>query len=178
MKPHPYPSPTSLRRSVAWQPRPRPAGVRRAIAVHEAGHCVLMGWIGLESPKATIEVDDAGARGAAHWPSRHFFAQLPERPPDEDGMLAATAAAVYHAGLVAEMLDAGTPWTGPVHYSAETDYLRADDMLRERFGRHASGAHAYAQQVAMHVLSGHWRQVEAIAQQLEREGHWAPLIAI
>lgn len=174
MKIHDYPAPSSLRRCAPWQSRPAMPVTRRRIAIHEAGHVVLMRWIGLESPAATIAVDDAGAHGLAHWPDRQFFADLPDKPHDADGRLAATAAAVYHAGIVAELLDAGTHWAGPVHYPLETDYLQADDMLRERFGRHASGAHGYAQQVALHVLSARWAEVEEIACQLEASGAWAP----
>lgn len=139
---------------------------------------MLMAWIGLASPKATIEISETGARGETHWPEQQFFADLPDPPPDSDGVLSATAAAVYHAGVMAELLEAGIAWTGPVHYGAETDYQRADDMLRERFGRHASAAHGYAQRVALHVLSDRWREVEAIAQQLEREGHWSPVMPL
>ena len=41
-------------------------------------------------------------------------------------------------------------------------------MLRPGFGCHASGAHAYAQQVALHVLQLRWADVEAIAAELLR----------
>ena len=46
-------------------------------------------------------------------------------------------------------------------------------MLRPAFGSHASGAHAYSQQVALHVLTGRWAEVEAIADELLRTGRWA-----
>lgn len=174
MQPLPYPTLASLRRAMPWQSRPRSTGTRRAIAVHEAAHVVLMQWIGLQSPSASIVVDAAGGRGEACFPGREFFARLPDPPQDESGVLSATGAAIYHAGVVAEMLDAGIRAPGPIFYPQATDYLRADDLLLDRFGRHSSAAHFYAQQVARHVLSGRWREVEAIAQRLTVSGTWAP----
>lgn len=172
MQATPYPTAATLRRVQPWQARTRHADTRRHVAVHEAGHVVLMRWIGLESPAATIHTDTSGASGEAHWPAREFFAQLDDPQPDESGILAATAASVFHAGVVAELIESATPWAGPIHYPNATDYQRADDMLRERFGRHASGPHAYAQRVALHVLTGRWAEVEAIAGELVRSGKW------
>ena len=40
------------------------------------------------------------------------------------------------------------------------------------FGCHASGAHGYAQQVALHVLQTQWDAVEAVAAELLRYGRW------
>lgn len=173
MRTLPYPTPGGLRKAQAWQRRPRPPATRRRIAIHEAGHIVLMQWVGLVPPLATIYESGHGMGGAAHWPEPEFFSQLPD-PQDETGELAATAAAVYHAGVMAEMIAFGIPWEGPVHYSTETDYQRADDMLRERFGRHASGPHAYAQQVALHVLATSWADVEIVATELVATGRWSP----
>ena len=176
MTPHPYPKPSTLRRLAPWQSRPPHTGhdVRRLVAVHEAGHVVLMRWIGLESPAATIHADDAGTRGEAHWPDRQFFAQLPDPTPDETGILAATAASVFHAGVVAEQIELGNPWAGPIHYPEASDYQSADDMLRASFGCHSSGGHAYAQQVARHVLTAEWASVQEIAHELVQRGVWRP----
>ena len=132
-----------------------------------------MQWVGLLSPEATIAAtDDGRVTDAAHWPDRETFAQLPDPGPDESGVLSATAAAVFHAGVMAELIESGTPWAGPVHYHGCTDFQRADEMLRPGFGCHASGAHAYAQQVALHVLQLRWADVEAIAAELLRTGRW------
>jgi hypothetical protein len=113
-------------------------------------------------------------RGAAHWPALESFAHLPAEPLDESGELGATAAAVFHAGVMAELLAFGLPWVGPIHYPLATDYTSANDMLRGRFGNHASGAHAFAQRVALHVLSGRWAEVVAVAAELEATGTWMP----
>ena len=91
----------------------------------------------------------------------------------ESGVLSATAASVLHAGVMAELIESGTPWAGPVHYAEATDYQRADEMLRPAFGCHASGAHAYAQQVALHVLQARWADVELVAAELVRTGRWS-----
>ena len=174
MKPHPYPSTTTLRRVQPWQARPKLPDPLRQTAVHEAGHIIVMKWVGLLPPEATITAtDDGRVSGEAHWPARETFAQLPDPSPDETGVLAATAAAVFHAGLAAELIESGTPWAGPIHYADATDYQRAEEMLRPAFGSHASGAHAYSQQVALHVLTGRWAEVEAIADELLRTGRWA-----
>lgn len=170
---HPYPAHATLRRAQPWQTRPNLPDALRQAAVHEAGHIVLMQWVGLLPPEATIAAtDDGRVTGEAHWPAPETFAQLPDPGPDESGVLAATAAAVFHAGIVAELIESGAPWAGPIHYADATDYQRADEMLRPAFGRHASGAHAYSQQVALHVLLAQWADVEAVAGELLRTGRW------
>lgn len=168
----PYPSPASLRRSMAWQSPPKHPNPLRRIAVHEAGHVILMRSFGLESPKATIEANEKGWHGEALFPDRAAFAQMDDPPPDHSGLLAATAAAAFHAGVIAEMIDAGAPWAGPIHYAHASDFQRANDMLRPAFGNNASGAHAFAQQVALHILWSGWDEVEAIAEELMRSGEW------
>lgn len=172
MPPHPYPCTATLRRVQPWQARPKLPDPMRQAAVHEAGHIVLMQWVGLSPPEASIAAHDDRVSGEAHWPARETFAQLPDPSPDESGVLAATAAAVFHAGVMAEVLESGTHWTGPIHYAYATDYQRADEMLRPAFGCHASGGHAYAQQVALHVLQTRWADVEAVAGELLRSGRW------
>jgi hypothetical protein len=170
---HPYPAHATLRRAQPWQTRPNLPDALRQAAVHEAGHIVLMQWVGLLPPEATIAAtDDGRVTGEAQWPAPETFAQLPDPGPDESGVLAATAAAVFHAGLAAELIESGAPWAGPIHYAYATDYQRADDMLRPAFGCHASGAHGYAQQVALHVLQVRWDAVEVVAAELLRYGRW------
>lgn len=170
---HPYPDHATLRRAQPWQTRPNLPDALRQAAVHEAGHIVLMQWVGLLPPEATISANDDGrVTGEAHWPARETFAQLPDPGPDESGVLAATAAALFHGGVMAELIESGAPWAGPIHYADATDYQRADEMLRPAFGSHASGAHAYSQQVALHVLLAQWADVEAVAGELLRTGRW------
>ena len=170
---HTMPSPRTLRFVAPWIARPVFFDRRRQCAVHEAGHVVLMRWVGLPSPGASITTTDAGTAGEAAWPERSFFATLPTPPADEDGRLAATAAAVWHAGVVAELIDDGGKLTGPMHYHG-TDYEQAAEMLRPSFGRHASGAHYYAQRVAECVLRERWAEVEKIAAELQATGSWQP----
>lgn len=172
MPPHPYPCTATLRRVQPWQARPKLSDPMRQAAVHEAGHIVLMQWVGLSPPEASIAAHDGRVSGEAHWPARETFAQLPDPSPDESGVLAATAAAVFHAGVMAEVLESGTHWAGPIHYAYATDYQRAEEMLCPAFGCHASGGHAYAQQVALHVLRARWAEVEAVAGELLRSGRW------
>ena len=167
------PGADTLRRVQPWQSRPKLPDPFRQVAVHEAGHIIVMKWVGLLPPEATITAtDDGRVTGEAHWPARETFAQLPDPSPDETGVLAATAAAVFHAGLAAELIESGMPWAGPIHYADASDYQRAEEMLRPAFGCHASGAHAYAQQVALHVLQVQWDAVEVVAAELLRSGRW------
>lgn len=133
----------------------------------------MMKHLGLVSPLATIEESETGMSGAAHLPAREFFDQLP-KPSDPSGALAATAAAVFHAGVMAEMIAFGIPWLGPVRYQDATDFQLANSMLRERFGNLSSGAHAFSQQVALNVLTTRWADVELVASELERTGTCRP----
>ncbi len=105
-------------------------------------------------------------------PAAHTLRRASTWQPDPSGIWAATGAAVHHAGLMAELLHTGTPWHGPVFYLDQTDYLRADDMLVPTFGRHASGAHAFAQTVALNVLNDRWDRVQEIAAHLVEHGQW------
>ncbi len=167
------PSPRTLRYVAPWIGRPVFFDRRRQAAVHEAGHVVVMRWVGLPSAGASITSTSEGTTGEAAWPEKRFFAELPDAPDDDDGRLAASAASVFHAGVVAELIDDGGKLTGPITYCG-TDYTRADEMLRERFGHHASGAHYYSQRVAECVLRERWAEVEAIASQLLSTGRWKP----
>ena len=162
------PSAATLRRSMPWQSPPRSGPDLVLIAHHEAGHIVLMEWLGLTDG---LTAEATPTAGLAHWPAGAFDA-LPAQTPDPTGVLAATAAAVYHAGLMAEMMQAGSTWAGPIFYPAQTDYQRADDMLGGTFGRHASGAHAFAQRVALSVLASRWSHVQEIAAHLVDKGVW------
>lgn len=166
-----------MRRCRPWQPLPDSSLFGNAlerVAYHEAGHVVVMQWLGLASPGASIHAANSVVRGATEWPDRVLWQDCPDPPPDESGALAATAASVYHAGLMAELVHAGVHWVGPIHYPHATDYQRADDMLRASFGNHSSGAHSYAQQMALHVVSGMWPRVQEIATYLVTHGQWRP----
>lgn len=116
--------------------------------------------------KATATETSGRAFFPETWPT------LADCPPDNSGELAATAAAVFHAGVMAELLHSRHGWKGPIHYPKHKDYQQADDMLKPRFGRHASGAHSFAQSVALHVLSERWHRVQEVAQHLIEHGHW------
>jgi len=167
---HEFPIASGLRRCRGWQFVP-PAMLCPSIlrvSHHEAGHAVLLEWVGLDVCEATAE------------PSKGLCTFKPPKIPDghfgkdESGQLCATAAAVFHAGVIAELLCEGRSWKGPIFYPQQKDYQDADDMLCRSFGRHASGAHAFAQQVALHVLSARWDRVRQIADHLVENGRWSP----
>lgn len=101
-------------------------------------------------------------------------ARVPDSVDHESGQVAATATAVFHAGLMGELLWAGLPWIGPIYYPEQQDFQNAEAMLRPRFGRQASCGHAYGQRVALHVLSTRWARVCEVAERLVADGRWAP----
>jgi hypothetical protein len=164
--PFPYPVASSLRRAQQWQEPPYSGPSLDRVAYHEAGHIVLFEWIGLDDIKATA----SPTSGRAYFPE--IFPPMKDTPPDKTGELAATAAAVFHAGIMAELLHCGHGWQGPIHYARQIDYQAADDMLAPSFGRHASGGHSFAQRVALHVLSGRWQRVQEVAEHLIKNGRW------
>jgi hypothetical protein len=164
-----YPGAASLRRCWPWQPRGHAGADLERVAYHEAGHVVLMEWLGLEDVRA----EATATGGKAHMPPSFLKATRQDPFPDESGILAATAAAVCHAGVVAEQIRSGQPWRGPIHYPDQDDFKTAEAMLQPRFGRTSSAGHGYAQRVARHVLELHWERVQKIAAALIEHGHWS-----
>ncbi len=166
--PIPYPHARTLRRAWQWQYTPPelhgPDLVR--VAHHEAGHVVLLEWIGLTGATATA----TPSSGRCIMPT--VPASCPDPGDDLTGELAATAASVFHAGAMAELLYLGVQWTGPLYYPKQVDFQRADDMLLQRFGRLSSAGHGFAQRVALHVLSEQWPRVRQIADTLVLHGAW------
>ena len=162
------PSPTSLRQCWPWQPRGHAGADLERVSYHEAGHVVLMEWLGLEDVRA----EATATGGVAHMPPG-LVDSLSDPSEDESGILAATAAALFHAGVVAEMINRAEPWAGPIYYPDQDDFKRADAMLQVRFGRLSSAAHGYAQRVARHVLEQRWERVQEIAAALVERGEWS-----
>ena len=167
--PIPYPLVSTLRRAWQWQDTPSelhgPDLVR--VAHHEAGHVVLLEWIGLTGATATA----TPSSGRCIMPT--VPANCPDPGDDPTGELAATAASVFHAGAMAELIYFGVKWTGPLYYPKQVDFQRADDMLMQRFGRLSSAGHGFAQRVALHALAEQWPRVQQIADTLVLHGAWA-----
>lgn len=161
-----YPDGHTLRRARQWQSAPPATIDLTRVAIHEAGHVVMMEWIGMTGLSATA----TPTSGQANFPID--LQNLPDPGPDTTGELAATAAWIFHGGMMAEFLHAGIEWTGPVFYPKQLDYTNADKMLLTRFGRHSSAAHAFAQKVALHVLHARWARVQDIAADLVVHGSW------
>lgn len=164
-----YPGAASLRRCWPWQPRGHAGADLERVAYHEAGHVVLMEWLGLEDVRA----EATATGGEAHMPPGFWETPRDDPSPDDSGILAATAAAVFHAGVVAEQIMAGPPWCGPIYYPEQNDFKAAEAMLQPKFGRHSSAGHGYAQRVARHVLELHWERVQEIAAALVERGEWS-----
>lgn len=158
-----------LRRVWAWEPCPwagSPAG-REATAWHEAGHVVYGRWLGWEPSRAELHADGGNC----------FTAPLPTTgapSKDETGELRATAAGLLHAGLAAELLHAGLPWRGPIARTAQADHKVAEALLAIGCGANTLPSHAYAQLLALHVLSARWDEVAVVAHDLLTHGEWTP----
>ena len=163
-----YPHASTLRRAWQWQyapPELHGPDLAR-VAHHEAGHVVLLEWIGLTGATATA----TPSNGWCIMPP--VPANCPDPGDDVTGELAATAASIFHAGAMAELLYLGIKWTGPLHYPKQVDFQRDDDMLLQRFGRLSSAGHGFAQRVALHVLAERWPRVREIADALVLRGVW------
>lgn len=159
----------TMRKSWSWQMMTRRGPWKQRLAAHEAGHIVVMEMLlGLN---AGLKAEISAAGGVAHWPE-NTFKSIGEPEPDPSGVWAATAASVFHAGAIAELLHEGATWRGPIFYPEQSDYTCSNEMLRPVFGNHASGAHAFAQKVALNVLTDRWDRVQEIAAHLVEHGQW------
>lgn len=166
---HDYPAPGALRRCWPWvevSAAMHGPNLER-VSHHEAGHVVLLEWLGVSA-----EATATPTSGRCTWPLNTIDLQEPSA--DDSGELLATAAALFHAGIAAELLFLGIPWTGPMFYPRQEDYQLADEFLATKFGKHASGPHAFAQRVALHVLSGRWSRVREVADRLICASRWTP----
>lgn len=137
------------------------------VAHHEAGHVLLMEWCGLTPTKASA-TDRAGL---AEWDLSEIEA---DAPADYDRPLAAAqAAAVLHAGVVAELIHAGLPWRGVLYRPRSQDWKLAAQLLAPHFGAGLAG-HGFSQRTAHAVLTHHWPRVQEIAAELIERGTWRP----
>lgn len=136
-------------------------------AHHEAGHVVLMEWVGITPTGASAT--ERG--GLAHWD----LSEIDDATPaDYDRPLAAAqAAAVMHAGIVAELIHAGLPWTGVLCRRRSQDWKLAEQLLAPHFGAGLAGR-GFSQRTAHAVLTHHWQRVQQIAAELIERGTWKP----
>ena len=173
---YPMPCPNSIYR--VWDTS-LPAGLPislRSMAFHEAGHVVVFGWLGIDATGANVrEVAPGWVGGRAHMPHQPPR-QMPAAVPGD--VSAAVAASAFHGGLMAEMIAHGVRWEHLVH-KPDDDYRIAEELIAPCFGAHATGAHAFAQRVALHVLAARWPTVCEIAETLAANGIWeaAPISA-
>ena len=174
MKTQRAPGLPDLRRVWASQACPWGGGPAdlQAIAWHEAGHAVYGQWIGMDMRR--VEVCPNGGNSFVV----PLATQAITRPENDAGEIRATAAGLFHAGLAAELLHAGLPWRGPIARPRQTDHIRAEAMLAARFGVRTLSAHAFAQLMALHVLSARWADVCGIAETLLQAGEWTPAKAL
>ena len=150
-----------------------PAALRRrelvSIAHHEAGHVVLMEWCGI--PVRNASVDQRG-NGVANMATLEADDSNPDPSYNRPRALAHIAA-VYHAGIMAEMLYLDLPWRGITARLSSTDWESASFFLRQFSGGGLAG-HGFAQLTARAVLSRNWGRVEAISTVLLENGVWSP----
>jgi hypothetical protein len=138
------------------------------IAHHEAGHIVMMEWLGVLPAEATA----TESTGAARFDPEQF--DQDEHPTDYDRPLAAAqAASMFHAGIVAELIHAGLPWRGVTIRMQSQDWRHAHRILAPHFGHGLSG-HGFSQRTALAVLTHRWARVQEIANQITTSGRWSP----
>jgi hypothetical protein len=163
------PPPADLRRIhqlVEVPPAMRGQSLART-AHHEAGHIVLMEWCGL----TPICASATERGGLAQWDldvTADATADDYDRP-----LAAAQAAAVMHAGIVAELIHAGLPWTGVLYRPRSQDWKLAAQLLAPHFGIGLAG-HGFSQRTAHAVLTHHWPRVQEITAELIERGTWSP----
>ncbi|CAM5321424.1 hypothetical protein [Thauera mechernichensis] len=137
------------------------------IAHHEGAHVALMEWAGL-TPTAASATERTGL---AEWDLSEIADAI---PADYDRPLAAAqAAAVLHAGIVAELIHAGLPWRGVLYRPRSQDWKTACLLLAPHFGIGLAG-HGFAQRTAHAVLTHRWPRVQEIAAALIERGTWKP----
>lgn len=140
---------------------------------HEAGHAVVAEWLGF-NPTFVRVAEEGGQTILAEGP-------IPDWVPEEvidcveraDGSIALMIAALWHAGVAAELLHEGIPWTGVVARHDSTDWINACDVLEALHWPPGAG-HGYAQRIALWVLSERWERVAAIAAHLSEHRGWIP----
>ncbi|WP_287369025.1 hypothetical protein [Thauera sp.] len=137
-------------------------------AHHEAGHVVLMEWAGLTPTKAHATERE----GAAEWNLEEITTE-PDQAGDDTPLAAAHAAAVFHAGIAAELIHVGHRWQGVTARMRSSDWAHARLILSRHVG-HSLAGHGYAQRVALAVLTKRWPRVQEIAAELTERGTWSP----
>lgn len=164
------PSPGDLRRihPIAEVPAALRGPSLARTAHHEAGHIVLMEWCGLTPTGASA----TECEGLAEWDLSEIGAD-DEQVAHDRPLAAAQAAAVFHAGIVAELIHAGLPWTGVLIRARSQDWETACLLLAPHFGGGLAG-HGFSQRTAHAVLSHHWPRVQQIAAELIERGTWRP----
>lgn len=144
--------------------------MREAVAIHEAGHALVMLAVGV--PGIRAEVSDDGAAGeVAH--SNPGLPQDIKLPDALDRLARIVAGAVWHAGIEAERLYGGfeAPAWSEYCWREYPDHIEAARILGDGFVR---PPHGYVQQVCRAVLSRNWKSVETIASRLLAHGVWQP----
>lgn len=173
-----YPGPVLLRAHWCIEPMPadylawQSANAREAIAHHEAGHAALMLALGVSDIHARL-IDEG--RGEVLPPAPVLPLEAPPRLPLAiEQANAIWCAAVFHAGVEAELLAGGfhappgTEWRD----RTTSDFVRAADALGKLFWR--GPPHGFAKATARAVLSCNREAVERIARCLIDAGEWHP----
>lgn len=154
----------------AERPQARPkACTASTIAVHEAAHFVVAEQ--LMGPGAIV----AGSLGL-HRNSGAVRCRGPVRAR-YSGLGCVPMVAIYSAGVMGELVAAGAAWSEPV-ICTPNDWSEAKAaILAARIPvAKASGVHAYAQKLALAVLSAEWVRVRDVAQILLTQGSYSVAI--
>lgn len=182
-----YPAPPRALLKRVFECTPWPLCGRGDLAVHEAGHLVVAGRLGMAVCGAAVNRSKGVAFVAGmHMPDQNpADVHIPETNeacdfyhaafnliwPGLDHQEAALRFVVMLcAGRQAEMMLSGLPLVGQL-MMLDADHMQATYLLHSTGQRLALG---WCQRQARHLLSANWAEMERIAATLRQKGEWRP----
>lgn len=147
----------------------RSANLEAAIAVHEAGHAVLMHAFGVPGIHAKVHAD--GTSGVVEHTAAQFDHDNARASLRVERLAALGLGMIFHAGIAAEMLLWRGAAAGELQLPETSDHASAAASFGDLFPRHP---HGFCQALARHVLAASWPRVEVIASALREKGEWLP----
>lgn len=129
-------------------------------AIHEAGHFVVAERLLEQGARISAFVDSDG-NGTCSWDQMYKSDRL-KRGRD--------AAAIAHAGAMAELSISGEAWSAPIRHAHSYDWSTAERELQGSCSMPC--AHALAQKVALILIEIYWSRVREVAEALHDTGRF------
>lgn len=156
----------TVRRAADISPSPDLPSSLYATAYHEAAHAVVADSFNVPSLEAIARDDGPSFVRYKEQKQEQDASRAPfdAMPAELKQIIATEVAAIYYAGVEAELLLTGAPRTGPLLRHC-TDWLKAGVLLAETFGG-GIGPVWYSQRLARAILTERWALVERVAHAL------------